>query len=142
MGLVPIFHATVSPDGTRLIFREQEHARRQAYLANLKGQDVDVVVRKHENRRSDQQSRWWWGIAVPLIAHELGYDKHEHEAVHYALVAKCFGTTYDPKMRQEVPNVRSSSRLTVKQFSELMAWVTRWAMTEHGISVPLPGESV
>jgi hypothetical protein len=141
MGLVPIFHATVSADGTRLVFLEKEKARRQAYLENLKGQDVDVIVRKHENRRSEQQNRWWFGIAIPLIAHELGYDKHEHDAVHHALIAKCFGTTYDSKMKQEVPNVRSSSRLTTAQFSELMEWAVRWAMVEHGITVPLPGES-
>ena len=108
--------------------------------AQLAGVAVDVVVKKHRNKRSDRQNRWHWGIAVPLIAHELGYDKHEHEDVHYALVAKCFGTHWDDKLKQEIPNVRSSE-LTTAQFSELMEWEIRWAAQEYGIVVPLPNEA-
>ena len=72
-----------------------------------------------------------------MIAHELGYDKHEHDDVHYALVAKCFGTHV--KLQQEIPNVRSS-HLTTTQFSELMEWEVRFAAQELGVVVPLPNE--
>lgn len=140
MALVPVFHADVQPDGSKLVFDSRERFRRQGYLRSLAGRRVDVVVKIHREKRSDRQNRWWWGIAVPLIAHELGYDKHEHEMVHYALVAKCFGTKFDPVMKQEIPLVRSS-QLTTVQFSELMEWAVRWAAQEHGISVPLPNEA-
>lgn len=139
MALVPIFHAEVSADG-RLELLEVEQAKRRHYLRSLAGKDVDIVIKPHRDRRSDQQNKWWWGIAVPLIAHEIGYDKHEHEAVHYALVSKCFGTRRDPVLNQDVPLVRSS-HLTTAQFSELMEWAVRWAADEHGISVPLPNEA-
>lgn len=139
MGVVPVFHGDVSEDG-RLALDPVEQLRRRGYLQTLAGRRVDVVVKVHRETRSDKQNRWWWGIAVPLIAHELGYDKHEHETVHYALVAKCFGTTWDAVMKQEIPNVRSSA-LTTVQFSELMEWAVRWAATEHGMNVPLPHES-
>jgi hypothetical protein len=139
MRLVPVFHGEVSADG-RLMLLEVEQARRRSYLQSIAGKDVDVIVRVHRERRSDLQNRWWWGIAVPLIAQELGNDKHEHEAVHYALVAKCFGTTWNPALKQEIPNVRSS-HLTTAQFSDLMAWVVRWAADEYNIVIPLPGES-
>lgn len=139
MDPVPVFHGVVSVDGTQLVLAGAERHLRHGYLKHLAGQSIDVVIRKHRNRRSVQQNRWHWGIAVPLIAHELGYDKHEHEDVHYALVAKCFGTRFDAKLRQEIPNVRSS-RLTTAQFAELMEWEVRWAASEYGIVVPLPGE--
>ena len=139
MPIVPVFHGAVSLDG-KLSLAESERQRRQTYLHSLAGQAVDIVVKVHKDRRSDRQNRWWWGIAVPLIAHELGYDRHEHEAVHYALVAKCFGVHHDPVMQQEIPNVRSS-QLTTAQFSELMEWAVRWAAQEHGITVPLPNEA-
>src|SRR4051812_37386298 len=99
MGIVPVFHGTVSADG-RLVLDDAERLRRQGYLRSLAGQPVDIVVKVHRKHRSDKQNKWWWGIAVPLIAHELGYDKHEHEQLHYALVAKCFGTTRDEKLHQ------------------------------------------
>lgn len=139
MGLVPIFHGEVSPDG-KLSLLAVEQARRLSYLRSLAGKDVDVVIKPHRDRRSDKQNRWWWGIAVPLIAHELGYDRHEHEQVHYALVAKCFGTRFDAVLKQELPNARSS-QLTTVQFAELMEWAVRWAADEHGVVVPLPNES-
>lgn len=137
---VPVFHALVTDDG-KLVFPDGERGLRQGYLKRLAGRPVDVTVRIHRNRRSSQQNRWHFGIAIPLIAQELGYDRHEHEALHYALVAKCFGTTFDKRLNQDVPNVRSS-HLSTSEFSELMEWEVRWAATEYGIVVPLPNEAV
>jgi hypothetical protein len=139
MAPVPVFHATVSENG-KLVLEPAERYQRQGYLRRLAGKSVDVVVKPHRHKRSDAQNRFWWGVAVPLIAHELGYDKHEHEALHYALVNLCFGTTSDPRLKQDVPNARSS-QLTTAQFSELMEWAVRWAATEYGIVVPLPHEA-
>jgi hypothetical protein len=119
-------------------FEPTERDRRHGWLKSLEGQHVDVVVRAHRERRSDRQNKYWWGIVIPIISHELGYDKHEHDAVHYALVSKCFGVRQDAKLG-EVPNVRSS-HLTTVQFTELIDWAVRWAATEYGIEVPLPNE--
>jgi hypothetical protein len=139
MALVPIFHGAVTAEG-KLQLDAAEALLRQGHLKTLAGRRVDVIVRVHRKRRSDAQNKWHWGIAVPLIAHALGYDKHEHEAVHYALVAKCFGTHFDPILKQEVPNVRSSM-LKTTEFAELMEWEVRWAASEHGIVIPLPNEA-
>jgi len=140
MPQIPIFHAQVTEDGERVVFEAEERVRRQNYLRRLAGKRIDVVLRLHRNRRSLDQNAWHWGVAIPIIADALGYDKDEHEQLHYALVAKCFGTKRDPILQQEVPVVRSS-KLTTAQFSELMEWEVRWAAREHGIVVPLPDES-
>lgn len=140
MAVVPVFHADVKPDGSGLTFDGAQRFRRQGYLRTLAGQRVDVIVRPHRERRSDRQNRWWWGVAVPLVAQELGYDKHDHEELHYALVALCFGTHRDEKLGLDVPNARSSA-LTTAQFSELMEWAVRWAAQQYGIEIPLPGEA-
>lgn len=105
----------------------------------LAGCTVEIVLRKPKSKRSLDQNQWWWGVAVPLIAEELGYDRHEYEAVHYALVSKCFGVRQDAKLG-EVPNKRSS-QLTIAEFSELMEWAVRFAATEIGIALPMPGET-
>lgn len=139
MALVPIFHGAVSAEG-KLLFDQAEAGLRHGHLKTLAGRPVDVVVKLHRHHRSTAQNKWHWGIAVPLIAHALGYDKHEHDDVHYALVAKCFGTHFDPILKQEVPNVRSSA-LKTTEFSELMEWEVRWAASEHGIVIPLPNEA-
>lgn len=136
---IPIFHAAVDDDG-RVLFDEGERSMRQNYLRQMAGKRVDVTLKIHLENRSLDQNAWHWAVAIPVIANALGYDKHEHDDLHYALVAKCFGTHFDEKLQQEVPNVRSSS-LTTVQFSELMEWEVRWASTEYGIVVPLPNES-
>src|SRR5512138_2694977 len=61
------------------------------------GKRVEVVLRRPRSKRSLSQNRWWFGIAVPMIAESLGYDRHEHDQVHYALVSKCFGVRQDPR---------------------------------------------
>lgn len=141
MRLVPVFHARVADDCSRLDFVEGERNLRRGHLLKIgPGKVVDVVVKIHREKRSEKQNRWWWGVAIPLIAQELGYDKHEHEEVHYALVAKCFGTRFDVRLQQHVPN-KSSSTLTTSEFSQLMEWAVRFAASDLGIIVPMPNEA-
>lgn len=134
---VPVWGATV----TGGVLRVDERARFLAYAMTLEGEPVQVIVRKRESQRSLDQNAYIWGVAYPVIAEALGYDKHEHDDLHYALVAKCFGEHFDKRVGAMVPNKRSS-KLTTKEFSEYMSWLVRFAATElGGIIVPLPGES-
>ena len=138
MPQIPIFRGRISDDG-RLELREDEQQVRRNYLKRLAGKDVDVVVKVHRNQRSLDQNAWHWGICIPIIADSLGYDRDEHDELHYWLVKECFGTHFDARIREEVPNARSS-KLTTAQFSEFMEWEVRWA-AKQGIVVPLPNES-
>ena len=118
-----------------------ERTRFTEYVKALPDGPMEVVVRRRQQQRSLDQNAWIWGVAYPVIAEELGYDKHEHEDLHYALVAKCFGEHFDKRLGAMVPNKRSS-KLTTKEFSDYMEWLVRFAATElGGILVPLPNES-
>lgn len=119
-------------------FVPEDPARWTTARKQRAGQRVEVVLRNPRSKRSLDQNAWHWSIAVPMIAEALGYDKHEHDQVHYALVSKCFGVRQDAKLG-EVPNARSS-RLTVQQFSELMEWEVRFAAQFCGVEIPLPSE--
>ena len=135
---IPIWAATVTKEG---ILRVEDRDRFHRYVRGLTGAQVEVVVRKRKSQRSLDQNAWAWGVAYPIIAGELGYDQHEHEDLHYALVAKCFGEHFDKRIGAMVPNKRSS-KLTTAEFSSYMEWLVRFAATElGGIVVPLPGES-
>jgi len=137
---IPIFHGEVNTRG-QLDFDTAEMRTRWAYLKTLSGKRVDVIVRVHRKDRSLEQNNWIWGVAYPIIAESLGYDEHEHEDVHYALVEKCFGSHFDKRLGAMVPNKRSS-KLSTTEFSTYMSWLVRFAATDlGGIVVPLPGES-
>ena len=132
----------VGDDG-RLTFDPANRSALDRLLLTLKGQDVDVIVRKHQRTRSLPQNRWHWSVAVPMIALAVGYDmplsEADKELVHYGLVEKCFGTTWNEKLKLDLPNVRSSHLSTV-EFSTLMEWEARYAATEFGIYIPMPDE--
>lgn len=135
---VPVWRGAIDEDGK---LRVEQRDAFSGHLKTLANAEVDVIVRRRQNQRSLDQNAWIWAVAYPVIAEELGYDKHEHEDLHYALVAKCFGEHFDKRVGAMVPNKRSS-KLTTKEFSDYMEWLVRFAATElGGILVPLPGES-
>lgn len=136
---VPVWKGAVTDAGQLELYALEASARRQ-YLRSLRGQAVEVVVRKPCKQRSHDQNAWLWGVALPLLADELGYRSDEIELLHYSLLAECFGTTYDTKFGREWPSL-TSSQLSTRQFSDYMEWLVVWAATEHGVVVPLPGES-
>lgn len=131
----------VGADG-RITFDPANRAILDRWLLTLRDKEVDIVVSEHKRTRSLPQNAWWWAVAVPMIAGEVGYEPHDadgHEKVHYGLVSLCFGTTWNAKLKQDVPNVRSS-KLTTEQFSQLMEWAVRYAATEYGLYIPMPDE--
>ncbi len=138
MTAVPVFHGMVKDGRLELAVSEVETRRR--HLASLEGREVDVFVRKHQNKRSIDQNAWLWGVAYPTLAECLGYDAHELDMLHYACLGECFGTTYDQRFGRELPRVKSS-KMHIKEFSDYMEWLCRWAATTHDCVIPLPGET-
>lgn len=138
---IPVFSAVVDATGV-LHLDEAERALRRAHLRTLTNARVTVEIKRRTSQRSLDQNAWAWGVAYPIIAEAIGYDTHEHEDLHYALIAKCFGEHFDKRIGAMVPNVRSS-KLNTGDFSHYMEWLVRFAATDlGGIVVPLPGESV
>lgn len=135
--LTPVFTGRVLDKGLLVLDRPKDYAQ---HVRAFRGKFIELILRPRRTKRSGQQNAWHWAVAVPLIADTLGYDQHEHEQVHYALVAKCFGVTVEPKTGMEVPKARSS-HLTTAEFSTLMEWEVRFAATELNCRIPLPGET-
>jgi len=108
------------------------------------GKGFVMDVKPVETKRSLAQNRWIWGQAYPLIAEHLGYDRHEHEQLHYDLLSVRFGTeAVIPKLPGALPRIvpkRTSSNLTVAEFSDYMDWLVRYAATEFGVVLPLPDD--
>lgn len=112
----------------------------QSWLRGLAGHEVEVVVRARQKRRTNPQNRWLWGVALRLLGEHLGYDEHEREELHYALLEKCFGRHWDERLQAAVLTVRSS-RLSTRDFAAYMEWLVRYAASEFDVLIPLPGEA-
>lgn len=132
----PIFHGVVEPGGKLVVHRREAM---EQHIKSLSGGPVEIAIRRRRSQRTLKQNALHWAVIVPAIAEALGYDRHEYEQVHYALVAKCFGTDRDPITGLEVPKARSS-RLTTTQFNELIEWEVRFAAQDLGVAIMLPDD--
>ncbi len=132
-----IFYGRVTEAGMLLL--DQEGAYLQFAKRKFAGKAIEVTIRAKRSKRSLDQNALWWSIIVPAIAEEVGYDRSEHDECHYALVARFFGTHTDKISGATVANARSS-KLSTKQFSELIDGTVRWAATDLGLVLPMPDD--
>lgn len=111
------------------------------------GERFVVTVEPFREKRSNRANRALWGPVYDSlmlqIADAVGYDRHERaaakELIHEGLCAKYGGMTECPVTKQPVRKFRTS-KATVKEFSDYIEWVARYAAQEWGIVVELPGE--
>lgn len=134
--MTPVFVGHVNDDGQLLL---REPFSFHCHLRRLAGKPVEVVVRRVRSQRSLAQNAFVWGVAYPILAETLGYDRDEIDSLHYALVEKWGGSHWDERLKTNVPN-RRSSKLSTVEFSDYMEWLVRFASKEFGCVIPLPDE--
>jgi hypothetical protein len=115
---VPRFAATIDAQGkvhlhNRLAF--------DTWTAGLAKQKVEIVVQKWQKRRSLEQNKAWWGLALKTLS---DWNGDEPEEWHKRLKRQ-FG-------------VKSTAKLTVAEFEELREQTIRWAAITHGVVIPDP----
>lgn len=137
-----VFPGYVTADGKTVKLQDRESFAR--FAKTFAGKDIEIELRKRKTKRSIDQNKWLWGRALPLIADSCGYDEHEHEELHYELLAVRFGTKeIPPRVPGGPPMVmpaQTTSGMTVEEFSDYMEWLVRYAAQSLGVVVPLPSE--
>ena len=83
------------------------------------GQSVEISVRFLGERRNGKQNRFYWKVVVNELAKNFGYTNDE---MHKAL-----------KVKFDTP---STSKLSVKEFSEYVEDIIKWAEFEQGFLFP------
>jgi hypothetical protein len=131
---VPIFHGRFDERGGFAPDQPEDWKRHRSSLA---GGRVEVIARKERSKRSVDQNAFWWAVPVRLLADHCGYSDSD---MHYALLGECFGWKAGPTGK-EIPNVTSSSVLTVEEFTRLIDWVLVWGPQELGVTIPAPSEA-
>src|SRR5690606_26814880 len=116
------------------------------WLQRFRGHEVVVTVQRKTRKRSLEQNAWLWGVALPLIAEHLGYDRHELDDLHYDLLSVRFGTkAVAPRVPGAPPRIvpsRTSADMTTTEFSDYMDWLVRYAAQEFGVVIPLPDDTL
>jgi hypothetical protein len=135
VGLVPIFRGRVNEQGTKIVLFDTERAWRRAHLYTLRGQDVEVIVRKKRRQRSTEQNAYIH-VAAAFLAEEFGNEIDEMKLI---LMGEKWGWHRDKATGREVPIKPHTSDMTVEEATEFIDWLPRWALG-HNITLPSPGE--
>ncbi len=112
---------------------------RRFVAATLKGEEVELEIRKRRTKRSDQQNRLLWALLTPW-AHFLGYEPVE---LKDELLGLLWGyEEHISKLTGEVlrvPNKARSSKLTTAEFTEFIDFMAIKA-AETGYVMEMPDE--
>ncbi len=130
----PVFPARVTDAGKLDVSQTQRQAMAR-WCKTLKGHDVELVVRKKQDKRSLNANAYWWAVPVAIMAEEWGVQV---EQAHYLLLGEWKGYTEGPLGR--LPNCASSSKLNKEEFSALISWVLDYGPSEWNCYIPAPGD--
>lgn len=129
---IPVFSGVVDQSGR---LRLDARSLFAAYVKRLKGQPVQLVLKKLSRRKSQNQLGFIFGALYPVIADELGYRSYEVEEVHDALMRRLRGVKPEPNPLQ----LRVSlAEMTHEQVSEYIDDLRHFALMEWGIVTPDP----
>jgi hypothetical protein len=136
MATIPIFHGDVTADG-RLELDGGERQRRGQYLRYLRGKRVEVEIRQARTKRSLDQNAYLHAVPFPILAAHFG---DSIEGVKLDLMGECWGWHQSPVTGRWLPVKPHTSAMTVEECQFFIDWLIPWAMTEHGVEIPLPAE--
>lgn len=127
-------------DGTLRVRNPEQWSE---WLVKRKGQRLEVELRDEAAIRSSRQNRYYWGVCIPFIQECWQRDSGAalplpKDAVHDALVRALAET--EEQMTPLGPGRRSSSSMTVAEFTRLIDAVREYALTKYESHIPTPEE--
>jgi len=136
---IPIFSGDIVSGKLKLLERERESIRRWTRTFKT-GTKVDILIRKHRTKRSNEQNRYYWGVVLAILADHFGYDSVEecHEDMK-----RMFNPT-ESKIQPGVIVGGSTTKMSTEEFfcgeTSYVERICRWSAVEHGVFIPPPGK--
>ncbi len=124
----PIFLATITKG--KVVFNNVDNFNH--YLLSLESKDVEVIVRKWQKTRSNEQNAYMWGVVYQLISETTGYTPDEvHDAMRVMFLMD---------RSRNIPTLRSTTQLTTVEMENYLESIRQWAAVELSCVIPLPNE--
>ena len=110
------------------------------------GRRIQFQPKRVQNRRTDPQNDYYWGVVVLLAGQAMGYEpkiSEDKDAIHEILKWHCnfemriVGRGTD---RKEMQAPRSTADLSTSDFEAYCERCRNWAGRELNIYIPLPNE--
>ena len=137
---IPIFSGDVVGKKLKLL----QHVKKSISLwvsTFPNGTKLDITIRKHSEKRSNEQNRYYWGIVIPILADHFGHDNAEE--MHEDLKQE-FNPVPSKINPEKIIGGSTTKLSTIDFFSADTSYIERiirWASMEHGVFVPPPKKS-
>ena len=95
-------------------------------IRRYEGQDIEVVVRPLEKKKTSSQDAYYRGVVLKMLSDHTGYTRKE---MHDVCKSMC--------------GIESTTNLSRREYSEYIAATIRWAASFHDLYIPnasLPSE--
>ena len=102
-------------------------------LSLHEGKDVVITIARPTKDRTPPQNRYLWKVPYKMIAEETGDDV---DSIHHYLTRMFLSE----KTSGPIPIVRSTTKLTTKEFMTYVDNILKWAAEFLNIYIPLPSE--
>ena len=134
---IPIFEGDIVNKKLKLF--EHEKTAGQRWCATFKnGTHVDITIRKHKSKRSNDQNAYYWGVVIPILADYFGHDNTEDMHQDLKQAFNPVKSKIDP---DKIIGGTTTKLSTVDFYSAENSYIERicrWASMEYGVFIPAP----
>ena len=127
--------------GGQMFIRNRKDFEKE--VKRFEGKDVEIVVQKKRSRRSQMQTRDYWGVCVSMVRDrfiELGNDCTKDD-VHCFLKSQYLFT--ETLIDDEVIRIpKGTSALSKSDFSEFISKIQKFASETLDIYIPDANEQI
>lgn len=113
-------------------------------LKIFEGDNVSLTLEKKKRKRSNQQSRYYWGVVIPSVKYAMeakGFFVQSKEQVHELLKFKFLRTDILHVPTGEViETIGSTTRLSTLDFENYLEQVRAWSASYLDCIVAMPNE--
>lgn len=97
---------------------------------------MEIIIRPHKTTRTIEQNNLYW-LWVGFMADEIGYKKNQlHDALRGSLLAPVVYPDLNTGVVKE--RLRSTTELSVGEFTEYLNAIEEWAADFMGMTLPRP----
>jgi hypothetical protein len=133
MSIKPIHHGKI----VKGRFLPDDPVAYYTVLSSLNDATVDVTIEKHRKARSKQQSNYYWGVIIKMIADHCGYlpeEAHDAMRMKFLQTSRMIGPQAGPV------TVKSTTSLSTVEAEEYYSNIRIWASQFLGLFIPNPNE--
>lgn len=137
--IIPAFKGKVDDSG---VLRMTKTAQFREWIAdNLRGKEVQVVVKPKKKLRSLNENNYYWGVVVQMLADHTGYTPNEmHELCKVKFLPPKRIMLRNGKNDQHITIAMSTTELTTSQMENFLSEIRLWAVDFWNLKIPLPNE--